>query len=91
MPNLTNSMSDPDGRLWGWTAGANCAFKDAYGLPVYYPEYFNNTAGTDKEFGNRNDRQVLPSAGGVNGLRAMVSEFNQPAWYPFRSANFKKP
>lgn len=35
-PNATNSAVDTEGRLWGWTGTANCAFKSATGEPVYY-------------------------------------------------------
>jgi hypothetical protein len=48
-------------RLWGWTSGDNCAFKDAYALPIYYPEYFTTPQQRQKESGT-NVKPVLPSA-----------------------------
>jgi hypothetical protein len=77
-PNATNSMTDADGRLWGYSAGNYCAFKDAYGLPVYYPEYFTNPSRPVKESGIQAGHQLLPSAAGMAGhdrteVHAMVS------------------
>jgi hypothetical protein len=40
-------------RLWGYTSGDNCGFKDAYGLPVYYPEYFTTPPRAIKESGSK--------------------------------------
>jgi hypothetical protein len=48
-------------RLWGWTSGENCAFKDAYGLPVYYPEYFTAPSHASKASGNA-VKPIIPSA-----------------------------
>jgi hypothetical protein len=66
-------MSDADNRLWGWTASKdNCAFKDAYGLPLYYPEFFNSTAQPVSEMANKGSHRLLPSTA-TRGLLALVS------------------
>jgi hypothetical protein len=76
-PNATNSVTDADGRLWGLSVGNNCAFKDAYGLPVYYPEYFTPSQAV-KESGIQVGHQLLPSAARMVGhdktdVHAMLS------------------
>jgi hypothetical protein len=77
-PNATNSVTDADGRLWGLSVGNNCAFKDAYGLPVYYQEYFTTPSQAAKEPGDQAGHQPLPSAAEMAGhgktrVHAMVS------------------
>ncbi|WIA33528.1 hypothetical protein OEZ86_006652, partial [Tetradesmus obliquus] len=67
-PNATNSMVDVEGRLWGWMVGNNCAFKDAYGLPIYYPEYFSTAPRTVKESGDMIGHHMLPLAASLDAL-----------------------
>lgn len=81
-------------RLWGYTSGENCAFKDAYNLPVYYPEYFTTPSRVVRESGSSaGDMQdkvigsILPSAAGDIKLPGTATHDNARIQAAVRCSN----